>query len=465
MGDSVSLKMTVLQTCMVAPASPAGQRRRLFLPGTDIYWRWLPYNQRILFYKIGQQQPTINYTALIDSLKRSLSRVLVEFYPFAGRLVEAGGRLELLCNDAGVEFVEACVDARFQDLQQDNFDMKDYYVKLVTQIEPNYDALKLPLVSVQVTRFLGGDIALGCSHSHVVCDGSSLWHFMVTWAEFARGAEHPSISPIHDRTLLDFRDDLKDLKDDQISFLDVAWRGEYQDKSNGEEVALAMRAFHFSKDMIMQLKRVAMDSYGVAHGRTHVEEGKAYTEGHGMAFSSFEVLCAHVWRHMTRARGVDGNTKLGLIIMGDVRRRLEPQLPIGFVGNAVVARTVLAMASELLIEPFYQSSLRIRDTIMHLTSHSIRKEMACLEDVTKERLAMWSCGFVSMNLASSHTFPIFEVDFGWGAPACVRPPSIGKDGQMIIFAAKHGGVDLCLALQPLHMQNLVNDSQFLSIVS
>ncbi|KAG6595496.1 Spermidine hydroxycinnamoyl transferase, partial [Cucurbita argyrosperma subsp. sororia] len=51
----------------------------------------------------------------VESLKTSLSQILVPYYPLTGRLHWiAGGRLELDCCAAGVLFVEASSDASWK---------------------------------------------------------------------------------------------------------------------------------------------------------------------------------------------------------------------------------------------------------------------------------------------------------------------------------------------------------------
>ena len=53
-----------------------------------------------------------------------------------------------------------------------------------------------------MTRFSDGGMSLGLSQSHVVADGQSLWNFMVSWGECARGHADITLPPIHERERL-----------------------------------------------------------------------------------------------------------------------------------------------------------------------------------------------------------------------------------------------------------------------
>ena len=99
-------------------------------------------------------------------LKRSLSLVLVDFYPIAGRLStkESGetGRPEIDCNDGGVEFVEASIDVAFENLEKDDFRHRNFFKELVpTRDGSKHQNYQGPLFSVQVCNvfFLNGFVS------------------------------------------------------------------------------------------------------------------------------------------------------------------------------------------------------------------------------------------------------------------------------------------------------------------
>eukprot|EP00250_Pteridium_aquilinum_P016724 c23256_g1_i1 orf=36-1838(+) len=587
--EEEEVQVEVLRTCMVVPESGhvgggegEAATRHLFLPGCDSYWRWVPYNGRLLFYansadggsgdttssnsdnksssnKGGGRSGSNdggskcskddgNYPSLVASLKSSLARTLVDYYPFAGRLSPSAceddrGRIEILCEGQGVLFVEALAHTSFKKLQGDGFQIKDFFQALAPAPPASADddvIFSSPLLSIQVTRFLGGEISLGCVHSHVLGDGTSFWNFMVSWAKHARGVNntHP-IVPVHDRTLLDFRGLIEDVEGkEEALHIDVSWKSVLSDGHIEDYVPkepLVTKVFHFSKEMISRLKELGndfqenlcctnitctnvmmMSSLNVyTHGEiknsgkdifgecnlrqrnTHagdflstfegqlvdandgkdghdeckekglnvaIARGKSTFKG---GCTRFEALCAHLWRRVVASRCLKGNTMVGLVIMIDVRSRVEPIIPKEYVGNAILARTIIATASEILGEPFYETIARIRCTINKITNLAIKREIAWSEGITRHQLAHWGHGFVCLNVVSSPRFPIFDVDFGWHPPSCARPISVGMRGDHVMFAHNRGalvlfpskdcGIDMCITLQCQSMQNLIND--------
>lgn len=86
----------------VIPSTPTpSQKKRTSLSDWDIVM-YKSYTPLLLFYTNDEKDPDFMNT---DTLKSSLSDVLEDFYPLAGRLVDIGnGRDEIDNCDAGVLF-------------------------------------------------------------------------------------------------------------------------------------------------------------------------------------------------------------------------------------------------------------------------------------------------------------------------------------------------------------------------
>ncbi|XP_059067433.1 hydroxycinnamoyltransferase-like [Cryptomeria japonica] len=179
--EEAQAQVKVHRISSVVPAIPT-ERHPMFLSNLDLFW--LPINnvQRILFYTIS---PENQYFSIVESLKKSLSSVLVYFYPLAGRLDKGESvRLEIDCNDSGVEFVEASIDMPFSFLERDGFQYKPLFQNLVPKAHPLQDhSCPRPILSVQVTCFQGEGVSIGTTLHHVIADGNSFWNFMKSWAE------------------------------------------------------------------------------------------------------------------------------------------------------------------------------------------------------------------------------------------------------------------------------------------
>ncbi|CAN0896228.1 Acyltransferase Pun1 [Linum grandiflorum] len=116
-------------------------------------------------------------------LKTSLSSVLTKYYPLAGTI--ATDSLTVDCNDRGVlflqarmstklsEFLEAPTDEAIREFFPDDLCYKD-------------TTLSSPL-TVQVTEFDCGGLALALCWSHMIVDMSSLCSFVNCWAALAVG--------------------------------------------------------------------------------------------------------------------------------------------------------------------------------------------------------------------------------------------------------------------------------------
>jgi len=149
--EQVNVKL--LKVSSMVPAIPT-MKHHMFLSNLDLFFISFN-NQRVMFYKTDEEK--MDFSTVAEKLKRSLSLVLVDFYPFAGRLDikgEESGRPEIDCNDGGVEFVEASIGIAFEDLEKEEFQHKSWFKELVqdhyrdrdTSEHGIYDG---PLLSIQ----------------------------------------------------------------------------------------------------------------------------------------------------------------------------------------------------------------------------------------------------------------------------------------------------------------------------
>ncbi|KAL7145309.1 hypothetical protein ABFS83_07G072900 [Erythranthe nasuta] len=140
----------------------------------------------ILFYP---PNPNTNipkeFRVHIHELEKSLSEILPQFYPLAGRFIKNDHLVD--CSDQGVEFVEA-------EFVDDDVDFVDLLSKMETKqlsdlLQPKFhqvDELPTdPLLSVQVTQFKCGALAVSVSVSHRIFDAASVGTFIAAWSSNA----------------------------------------------------------------------------------------------------------------------------------------------------------------------------------------------------------------------------------------------------------------------------------------
>ncbi|MCO5584324.1 hypothetical protein L7F22_038248 [Adiantum nelumboides] len=387
---------------MLRPAWPAPETS-LFLSAVDIICRELPHNRRMLFYKL---QNAGEYAAVVERLKASLSVVRRFLRPsWRGSLLRS-------CNSAASVTGSLC-----------------------SWIWPHGSTLWTMLLRpLCVSRFECGSFALGVAHSHVVCDGTSLWHFLTSWAEIARGEPKLSLVPVHTRTLLKL-----DNPSAKKAFLIV--EGVEEDTSHGSTEKEDLMLFHFSKETVKKLK-----------AQVHGER------------SSYEAMCAHIWKHASVARGHAKDKEVSFIHVVNMRRRLHPPLPQGYFGNALMWTTAVAAAGELQEENLAVTADRIHASVAACDDTAFKGWLHWLE-VHDRQEVFTRCNLNGARLraSSSTRFPVFAVDFGWGAPVAVRCPCMELAGKVIFFPSPDGfgSIDITLALPSPFMRHLANGQDFL----
>ncbi|KAK6797623.1 hypothetical protein RDI58_005325 [Solanum bulbocastanum] len=121
-------------------------------------------------------------------LRVSLGETLVSYYAFAVELVQnLAGEPEILCNNAGGNFIEAWEDVELKEINFYNPD-ESIEAKLVPK-------KKYGVLAVQVTELKCGGVVVGCTFDHRVVDAYSFNMFLVSWAELAlsKPLSHPTI--------------------------------------------------------------------------------------------------------------------------------------------------------------------------------------------------------------------------------------------------------------------------------
>ncbi|RVW68747.1 Hydroxycinnamoyltransferase 2 [Vitis vinifera] len=111
-------------------------------------------------------------------------------------LSNSAGEPELLCNNRGVDFMEAYADVQLQNLNLYNPD-ESIESKLVPK-------KKHGVLSVQVTELKCGGVVVACTFDHRIADAYSANMFLVSWAEMAQ-SKPLSVLPSFRRSLLNPR--------------------------------------------------------------------------------------------------------------------------------------------------------------------------------------------------------------------------------------------------------------------
>ncbi|KAK4406406.1 Vinorine synthase [Sesamum angolense] len=217
------------------------------------------------------------------------------------------------CNDAGAEFIEARVQAPLSDALQEPIveQLKHFTVDTAAGALPG-----AALVTVKVTFFDCGGIAIGVCVSHKLADGTSIMTFLNAWAAACRG----------EAEFLRFSLDLANYFPPR-EFLDYSavFR-----KLKSNEKKITTKRFVFDKEKLEALKQVATSSSG-----SNVKNP-----------TRVEVVSAFIWKHfidMAKSENPEGKKTFAASHAVSLRGRTSPPLDLENVfGNCFMSTTAFS---------------------------------------------------------------------------------------------------------------------------
>ncbi|KAF8014970.1 hypothetical protein BT93_H0691 [Corymbia citriodora subsp. variegata] len=323
-------------------------------------------------------------------IKQALSRVLVHYYPLAGRLAKNSlGKLTVDCERMlGVPFVEASADCNIGSLG----DIKMLDAAILEKLVYRDPAEKIleaaPLLTAQVTRFKCGGFTLGVVVNHCMTDGISAIDFMNSWSEAARG-KPLSFVPRHNRTFLKARvpPQLGNCYNDFVRVGDIS-----NMTALCEREQIVFKTFPIDGKKLAALRKMA-----TAGGQVMSK------------YSTFVVLSALVWRARTMALKMKPHQLSQLLIYVDFRSKMK--MPDGYFGNAVVLPCCLCTAGELIDEPISSTAERIKKAIEKVDEDFVLSAIDYMDKHPFEPYRM-----SSLLISSWMGLEFGDFDFGWGGP-------------------------------------------------
>ncbi|KAL6601651.1 hypothetical protein ACP70R_044871 [Stipagrostis hirtigluma subsp. patula] len=372
------------------------------------------------------------------AIEKGLAAALAEYRAFAGQLGEApDGTPAVVLNDRGARLVEASVDADLVGMAPAKPTPE------LLRLHPDLEAEELEeVVMLQLTRFRCGSLAVGFTSNHVAADGHATSNFLVAWGRATRGLPMGP-PPVHHREGL-FRPRSPPRVDHDHR------RREYYLPSPGEKLGhghghgdgvvenIVIHKAHFTKDFIAGLRAKA-------------------SEGRGRPFSRFETILAHLWRTMTRARGLNPDETSTIRLSVDGRHRLG--LPAEYFGNLVLWAFPTATASDLLSRPLRHAAQVIHDEVARVDGDYFRSFINFAGSGAAEREGLAPSAVLKdvlcpdVEVDSWLTFPFYELDFGTGSPSYFMPSYFQTEGMMFLVPSYigDGSVD---AFVPVFHHNL-----------
>ncbi|KAL2333337.1 hypothetical protein Fmac_014550 [Flemingia macrophylla] len=450
----------VLSTCNVVPHqnSTLGD---LKLSMSDLNMLCSHYIQKGCLFT----PPKLPTHTLISNLTNALSKTLSLFPPFAGRLLtDAHGHVYVACNDAGALFLHASAPhVSLADLLSTHLN-PIFHKLLPFHHKISYAAHSSPIMAIQLTQ-LNDAVFIGCAVCHAVTDGASFWNFFNTFAKISRGA------PTSPSSLPNFR------RDSILSSKVVLPLPQEMKVSFNTEEPIRERIFSFSRESIRQLKATVNGGWSLpedvdaaevmAKLSNDITQVKTVARDETVEISSFQSLCALVWRCVTRARNLEGTKTTTFRMAVNVRQRMEPKLGENYFGNAIQSIATCAAAGDVASRELRWSAELLNKSVRAYDSAMVRR---AVEDWEREPkiFALGNRDGATVQMGSSPRFPMYDNDFGWGKPLAVRSGDANKfDGKMSAFPGRSGGgaVDLEMVLAPDTMARLETDPEFMFYVS
>ncbi|KAK6924635.1 hypothetical protein RJ641_008961, partial [Dillenia turbinata] len=327
-----------------------------------------------------------------DMLKEALSKVLVHYYPSAGRLtVSPEGKLIVDCIGKGAVFVEADANCKLEEIGDVTKADFANLGKLVYDIPGATHILEIPPLAVQLTKFKCGGFVLGLGMNHCLFDGVGAIDFINLWTETARGLP-PKIEFTHHEF------------------------AEIDDVSNPSELyeeEMAYKSFSFDPEKLDRLKKKAME------------------DGVLVKCTSFEAVAAFVWKARCQALKIRPEQKAKLLFAVDARSRFEPPLPDPYFGNGIVLTNSLYSAGEIINNHLSFTVQLVQKAINMITDSYMRSAIDYFQ-VTRARPSLTATLLITTwSRLSFHT-----IDFGWGDPVLSGPVAL-PEKEVSLFLS-HG---------------------------
>ncbi|XP_060196105.1 stemmadenine O-acetyltransferase-like isoform X2 [Lycium barbarum] len=372
------------------------------------------YYPIFLYYPNDQESTNLSTRSL--QLKSSLSKILADFYPFAGRLIN--NNTSISCNnskddDFGVLFIEAFAH---------NYNLHEILLSgsktnTLGQFVPSMDSLlKTHLLIVQVTVFECGGMILGCLVSHKLSDATSICTFINNWAAAARGANNSnSLTP-------DFTSGVKVFPPTKqpppLPFANPV---------GGQEKQIITKIFSFDGPSIADLKSKALSKD--VPGPTRVE-----------------AVSALIWKCATvSSKSSTSTSTLSHVV--NARKRLVPSLPSGTIGN-FLAFFVATKSNEgdkndlsNLVTILRKGLLEFPSLNWDVALDQIVENWNMLGDLISR-----NNGTELYNISSWCGVPFYEADFGWGKPKWISTMFQHKN-SIVLMDAKDGGIEAWVSLE------------------
>ncbi|KAL8045384.1 hypothetical protein ABFX02_08G110500 [Erythranthe guttata] len=446
-----SLKITVVETCTVAPPPQSVPPTSLPLTFLDIPWLLFTPTQPLFFYEF----PTITTTAhfkqnILPNLTKTLSLTLQHFFPFAGNLVTpsphstgAAPHLEYTEDDSILLTVAESPSAGdFKRLaanhQKTARDFRDLVPALLSAGSGGEAGSRQQLLAIQITVFPQAGISMGFTLRHVAADWRTFNNFLKGWSSLCKsgGESSSEYTSLHDRSVI------RDPIGLGSTFLNEWWAMKIgRSISTCEKTIIIRSTFVLGPIEMESIKKWILTRSKTLFGSTQ------------LLLSPYVLACAFLWVCWVKAHWSTGEENcvhyFGFVAGG--MTRLHYTVPDNYAGNCVGFGRSSATRYELLGENGILFAARaIGDTIKKLNADMLGGAENWMSDWKVLRESE-----LHIMVTGSPKVDLYGLDFGWGRPVKMEDVSIDGTGAISLCECREvvGGVEIGVALPKFKMDH------------
>ncbi|KAJ0785414.1 putative transferase [Helianthus annuus] len=343
-----------------------------------------------------------------DQLEKSLEKTLTRLYPLAGRFVEESQTID--CNDEGVEFIQAKVNIKLEDILGLEVNARSIKELLPLKTIPHDKVL-----TIQLTTFECGGVALGVSATHKVVDTSTLCTFVNEWAAMNR--------------------EENDIKFTTPGFISSSL-------FPARRVRPILIPFITDEDLLSKYtwKKLSFSESDISNMKA-----KAITNAR---ISKVQLVSATIWKALI---GVDrvthGYLRESMLSQAiNLREKMASPIPSYSCGNLWGLCSTTVKTNEELENLLNYSVKKTIDEYSKVHHDSEQGQMIVLNSILNVTNTPLSTNIIIST--SWCKFPFYEADFGFGKPIWAVPWTTPmKNAMLLIDNANGNGVDAYIFLE------------------
>lgn len=435
------MEVQIISTEIIKPSSPTPPHLKthkltlLDQLAPDIYF------PLALFYSNVVVENTLHISQL---LKKSLSKTLTYYYPFAGRIKDDNRSVD--CDDYGVPFIEARVACNMFDvLKHAEMEVLEKILPFRPQDEINTQSTQVNM-ALQVNYFDCGGLAICVNTRHVVADGAAALNFIRNWAALASASND------------DYHIKLNDVVFDCTSIF----------PPHDSVTSLSRIINRKQRSVECMSKKFTFDAANIAALRKKISEESSSN----YRPTRFEAVVALIWAALIaidrESTNFEGDSISLATIPVNLRNRMNPPLPEHCIGNmyhAVTAEWLLNKAVDYnsLGRKVHDYTKMVSDGFVRKVfeggaSNFVKHFQKAVEGFVKSEIRLF--GF-----SGPIGLPYYEIDFGWGKPVWFTTVMRLNNIAMLLDTRDGKGVEAWVGLPQNDMLKFEQDHGILTYAS